>query len=357
MSATTLTSRERVLKAIDHQETDRVPVQIYLTPEIHKSLVDALGRPPVEAFQIDLRTVAARRTKPLKQPEPGSEVQYYDEFGVGYASVPNNAGGEYMEAVDLTLARIETMDDVRAYDWPSPDDYDYSKIPEQIRAHEGFCVCVGHAGQPDIINSVGRGRGMEQVLCDIALEDEVGMTIIQKRVDFFYEISRRSLEVGEGKIDILWLGEDLGTQKGLTVSPAMFDKVFRPAIQRFIDLGHDFGCKVAMHSCGSTRQLQPTLIEMGLDVLDAVQPEPVGMDPEELKREHGDQLTYCGLISTQQTLPHGSVEDCREEARHRIRVMGEGGGYIFSPAHCIQPDTPVENVFAIYEEALGVSFP
>jgi uroporphyrinogen decarboxylase len=96
---------------------------------------------------------------------------------------------------------------------------------------------------------------------------------------------------------------------------------------------------------------------MGLDVLDAVQPEPVGMDPEELKRAHGDVLTYCGLISTQQTLPHGTVAQCREEARHRIRVMGEGGGYIFSPAHCIQPDTPVENVFAIYEEALGVRFP
>ncbi|MBP7560185.1 MAG: hypothetical protein KBA64_06850 [Armatimonadetes bacterium] len=353
----TLTSRERVLRAIDHQETDRVPVQIYMTPEIHQALVRSLGREPIEAFRIDLRTVGAPRTKPLRRPEPGSRVQYYDEFGVGYANIPNNAGGEYLEAVDLTLARLETMDDVLSYDWPSADDYDYSVVPAQIAANEGYCVCAGHAGQPDIINGVGRGRGMEQVLCDIALEDEVGLAIIERRVEFFLEWSRRTLAAGEGKIDILWIGEDLGTQKGLTVSPAVFDRVFRPAIQRFIDLGHEFGCKVALHSCGSTRQIQPTLIEMGLDVLDAVQPEPVGMDPEELKRAHGDVLTYCGLISTQQTLPHGTVAQCREEARHRIRVMGEGGGYIFSPAHCIQPDTPVENVFAIYEEALGVRFP
>ncbi len=156
----TLTSRERVLRAIDHQETDRVPVQIYMTPEIHQALVRSLGRDPIEAFQIDLRTVGAPRTKGLRRPEPGAQVQYYDEFGVGYANIPNNAGGEYLEAVDLTLARLETMDDVLSYDWPSADDYDYSVVPAQIAANEGFCVCAGHAGQPDIINGVGRGRGM-----------------------------------------------------------------------------------------------------------------------------------------------------------------------------------------------------
>jgi len=140
------------------------------------------------------------------------------------------------------------------------------------------------------------------------------------------------------------------------MSPATFDSFFRPRLQRFYDLGHEFGCKVMMHSCGSTRLLQPRLIEMGLDVLDAVQPEPVGMDPEELKRESGDRLTFCGMISTQHTLPHGTVEECRAEARHRLDVIGRGGGYIFAPAHAIQPDTPLENVLAIYEEATGKRF-
>jgi len=352
-----MTPRERVMHAIDHEATDRLPVQCYLTPEMHAALKERLGQEPFVAFEVDFRTVGPARTRPARQPESGSAVLYYDEFGVGYANVANNAGGEYLEAVDLALARIETMDDVAAYDWPSPDDYDYSVIPAQIAASEGYAICAGHAGQPDIINGVGRGRGMAQVLCDIVTHDEVGTAIIDKRVDYFYEISRRSLIAGEGKVDILWIGEDLGTQKGPTISPATFDAFFRPRIQRFIDLGHEFGCKVAMHSCGSTRPLMPRFIEMGLDVLDAVQPEPVGMVPEELKAEFGDKLTFCGLISTQHTLPHGTVEDCREEARDRIKVMGAGGGYIFSPAHCIQPDTPVENVLAIYEEALGKPLP
>jgi uroporphyrinogen decarboxylase len=108
-----------------------------------------------------------------------------------------------------------------------------------------------------------------------------------------------------------------------------------------------------MHSCGDTRRLQSRFIEMGLDVLDAMQPEPAGMNPEELAAETNPRLAFCGLISTQKTLPFGTSEDCRAEARHRLRLF-RNGGYIFSPAHCIQANTPLENVFAIYEEALGL---
>lgn len=349
--------KDRVLMAIAHQEPDRAPIQIYVTPEIDEALRKHFGPLPYfEALEVDFRSVAPHPLKPPRIPEPSSRIAYYDEWGVGYEMVPNNAGGLYAEARDLALARLETMDDVERYPWPDPGDYDYSVIPSQIDAVEDFAVCLGNAGIPDIINGVGRGRGMEQVLTDIITEDEVGVAIIDRRVDFYYEWCRRSLEAGEGRIDILCLGEDLGSQKGPTMSPATFDSFFRPRLQRFFDLGHQYGCRVMMHSCGSTRMLQPRLIEMGLDVLDAVQPEPEGMDPEELKREFGDRLTFCGMISTQQTLPHGTVEQCRAEARHRLDVIGKGGGYIFAPAHAIQPDTPLENVLAIYEEATGKRF-
>ncbi len=352
-----MTPRERVLTAIAHQEPDRPPIQIHVTPEIDAALREHFGDVSyIEAFEVDFRTVCPLPRKPPRQPAPGSRIAYYDEWGVGYEMVPNNAGGLYPEARDLALARLETMDDVLAYPWPDPGDYDYGVIPSQMEAAGDYAVCLGNAGIPDIINGVGRGRGMERVLTDIITEDEVGIAIIDRRVDFYYEWCRRALEAGGGRIDILCLGEDLGSQKGPTMSPATFDAFFRPRLQKFYDLGHSFGCKVMMHSCGSTRMLQPRLIEMGLDVLDAVQPEPEGMDPEELKREFGDRLTFCGMISTQQTLPRGTVEECRAEARHRIDVIGKGGGYIFAPAHAIQPDTPLENVLAIYEEATGKRF-
>ena len=245
------------------------------------------------------------------------------------------------------------MDDFKNYPWPGVEDYDFSTIEEQCNQLKDFAVCFGGAGMPDIVNGVSRGRGMEQTLTDIALEDEVGMAIIDKRVDFYYEYARRGLESAKGKIDILCCGEDCGTQNGRLVSPRVFGKVFKPHLKKFYDLAHEYGTKAMMHSCGDTHDIMPTFIEMGLDVLDAMQPEPPGMNPEKIRKLCFGKLAFCGLISTQQTLPHGTVEDCRKEARHRLDVIAKGGGYIFSPAHCIQPDTPIENVIAIYEEALN----
>ncbi len=268
----------------------------------------------------------------------------------------NSAGGIYSEAHDLALARLKTMDDVRRHPWPSVESCDFSVIRDQIEQVKDYAVCLGSAGVPDIINGVGRGRGMEQVLVDIITEDEVGISIIDHRVNYYYEWCRRGLEAGCGKIDILCLGEDLGSQNGPTMSPETFDSFFRPRLQKFFALAHQYNAKAMMHSCGSTRALHGRLIDMGLDVLDAVQPEPAGMNPAELKAEYGDRLCYCGMISTQETLPHGTVEECRAEARHRVDEIGRGGGYIFAPAHCIQPDTPLENVLAIYEEATGKRF-
>lgn len=354
---TRLSPKERVLTAVNHVQPDRPPIQIYVTPEIH----DALARHfrPIsylDAFEVDFRSVVPAPLKEPRQPEPGNGIDRYDIWGTGYKDVPNNAGGVYSEACDLVLARLKTMDDVIAHPWPSPDDYDYSAISAQIEQVKDYAVCVGSPSIPDLINGVGRGRGMDQVLIDVVTKDEVGIAVMDRRVDFHYEWCRRALEAGRGKIDILHLGEDLGSQKGPTMSPETFDGFFRPRLQKFIDLAHEFGAKAMLHSCGSTRMLQPKLIEMGLDILDSVQPEPVGMDPEELKRELGDRLTYCGMISTQQTLPRGTVEECRAEARHRIDVIGKDGGYIFAPAHCIQPDTPLENILAVYEEVTGKRF-
>jgi hypothetical protein len=138
----------------------------------------------------------------------------------------------------LPLADLKTMDDVARYPWPSADDYDYSVIPEQCESVKDYAVCLGDAGSPDIVNGVSRGRGMQQVLMDIGLRDEVGLAIIDRRVEFTYQVLRRGLEAARGKVDILCLGEDCGNQKGRMVSPRDFDEVFRPRLQRFYDLAH-----------------------------------------------------------------------------------------------------------------------
>ena len=351
-----LLPKERVRLAVEHKQPDRPPIKIYLTPEISRKLSEHFGgRNLSEVLGTDFRGAGARGLKPARKPKPGEDVDSYDMWGAGYKSV-RYATGAYSEAVYLPFRDMKTMDEVEAHPWPSPDDYDYSVIPAQCESLADFAICTGGAGIPDIVNGISRGRGMEQVVVDIGTEDEVGIAIIDHRVDFYYEYCRRTLEAGDGKIDILCLGEDCGTQNGPLFSPETFNKFFRPRLKRFIDLAHEFGAYAMLHSCGSNRALMPAFVEMGLDIEDAMQPEAVGMDPEEIKNEFGSDLTFCGLISTQETLPYGSVEDCRAEARHRIEVIGRDGGYIFCPAHCIQPDTPLENVLAIYEVANGVEW-
>lgn len=351
-----MTSKERVLAAIAHRRPDRTPIQTYLTPEIERKLMDHFGLETpdalLERLGVDLRYVAPAYAGPVPPVPPGSQLA--DEWGVGYVMFDHGHGGAYPEPNHLALAQIDTMAQFEAYPWPDARNFAYDQAPGQCAAYAAYAVCAGHAGMPDIVNGVSRGRGMERVLMDIMTEDPVGVAIIDKRCDFYFEYARRTLEAARGGIDILCIGEDTGNQNGPMFAPEVFDAFFRPRLQRYIDLAHDFGCKAMMHSCGNTRKLMPRFIEMGLDVLDAMQPEPPGMVPEALKAEFGGRLAFCGLISTQQTLPFGSIEACRAEARHRLRLF-EDGGYIFSPAHCIQADNPIENALAIYEEALGLA--
>ena len=364
-----LSSPERVRMAIEHQEPDRPPIQYYATPEVERTLVDYFkGQDPREMFEVDFRGVQAEYLGKTKKPVPASGIDAYDMWGIGYRNCPyhldlmdahvdsTSVSGTYPEPVYMPFAGIETMDEVRAYPWPNPDEFDYSVIEEQIDANQGFAIILT-TGIPDIITGLGaRGRGLEQLLMDIALEDEVGMAIIDSRVNFYYQYLVRSLQAGQGKIDVVYLCDDLGTQRGLIVSPEMFDAVLRPHYQRFIDLAHEYGAKAWFHSCGSTYFLHSRLIDMGLDVLDAVQTEPVNMDPERLKTEFGDELSYCGMIDTQRLLPYGTAQECRAVARHRIEIVGKGGGYIFCPSHDLQIDIPLENILAIYEEATGKKF-
>ncbi len=351
-----MTSKERVMAALARRAMDRVPIQIYLTPEIQQKLMQHFGfDAPEQLLQtlgVDFRGIAPAYKGQLPPRPAGSD--FVDEWGVGYVMFDHGHGGAYPEANHLSLAALRTMADVEAYPWPSPDDYDYTHIEAACDAYQGYAICVGDAGRPDILNGVSRGRGMEQVMVDIMTEDPVGMAIIDKRCDFYYEVSRRTLDAGNGKIDILCIGEDTGNQLGPMFSLEVFDAFFRPRLQRYIDLAHEYGCKAMMHSCGDTSLLQSRFIEMGLDILDAMQPEPVGMHLETLKEQFQHKLAYCGLISTQQTLPFGTVADCRAEARHRLELFRDGG-YIFAPAHCIQADNPVENVLAVFEEALGLA--
>lgn len=190
-------------------------------------------------------------------------------------------------------------------------------------------------------------RGIENFLADIAGEYAFAKKLCQKIIDKNCVMLENFLNMPE--IDGVLLGSDWGTQRSLIMSPEIWDDLIRPGEQKEYDLIHAYGKDVWVHSCGAIESLIPRLIDMGVDVLNPVQPEC--MDIAHLKKTYGNDITWWGGISTQKTLPYGTPEEVRTEARAVRELMGEGGGYIFSPAQGLQGDVPFENIEAMMEVA------
>lgn len=360
-----MTSRERVFKAINHQEPDRVPMDFFGTDEVKEKLRTHFGLPPVrvpnnqtvrfvnpallDRLQTDFRFVIPEYSGPsLKKFDDGS---YIDIFSCRRVSVANQAGS-YEEVLDPPLAHAMTVEDVDAHPWPDPEWFDFSTIKEQCDEFEDKAIVIGSWGTVDFINISSRLRGMEQVLLDIGMKNPVIFRIFDRLSEFFYQYMSRFYDICPEKYIIAFYGDDYGTQRGPTISPQTFREIFMPRWKRHFDLAHKHNLKVMLHSCGSTRMLMPDFIKAGIDILETVQPEAAGMNPQELKQEFGDKLCFHGMISVQQVLPYASPNEVKEVVRERISVMKKRGGYILAPTHNIQPDTPVENIIALYEAGL-----
>lgn len=212
---------------------------------------------------------------------------------------------------------------------------------------------IGCDISPCLLELLFRVRGMEDTLFDLAADP--GTVEVMLR-----EAGRFEVSLGEGAcerfgLDWLWTGDDVGGQRSMIIHPELWRRMIRPHLADIFDVGKKRGVWVAYHSCGAIRPIIPDLIEMGLDVLNPIQPNCPGMDPCELKREFGDRLAFMGGVDTQELLPRGSAEEVYRETRRLLEVMTSGGGgYILAASHAVPPETPLGNIFALYDAA-GIS--
>jgi uroporphyrinogen decarboxylase len=343
-----MNSKERVLTTIAREEPDRVPVTYFGNGDIDRRLREHFGADNLdEAFGVDFRYVGAAYTGPRLHEDKG-DIKVSD-WGVHVRWIEHDSGG-YWDYCTWPL-REATFGEIEAWPMPDPDGFDYSGISEECDRLSGYCIACGGAGDPDIINGCGMLRTMEQVLIDLVSDDEAGLRLIDRRNDIKLEVLRRTFEAAGGKIDLLCLGEDLGTQRGPTMSPDLFRKHIRPRTQPYVDIAKEFGARTIIHSCGSSSWAFEDFIEMGIDAVDTLQPEAKDMSPAYLKSRFGDKLAFQGCISTAGPLAYGTVDDVAANVRETLEVMMPGGGYILAPTHCIQDNTPTENVITMYETA------
>jgi uroporphyrinogen decarboxylase len=342
--------RERYLAAVKHEPTDRPPMDFIAEPRIVDKIAGYLAAAGPEdvplGFDVDFRHIYQNAFRP--PPIKDAYGAFTDIWGVRRRPVANEFGS-YDEVDNRPFAGIRTMQEVAAYPWPSPDIFDFSTLQEQCRAYHGqYVVVFGDPGIMDVINGTSYARDMEQVLIDIATEDPVGLALMDRYHQFFLEVAQRALAAAGGMIDVLWIGDDYGTQTGPLMGRKTWERLFRPKLQSLIDLGHRYGAKVMLHSCGSNRTLIPSWIDMGLDIYQTVQVEAARMDPAELFREFGKHITFHGMIGLQSVLSHGTPQDVYREVRRIVDLSG-GSGYIVAPTHFFDLDVPVQNVCAVYE--------
>lgn len=353
------TSRERVEAAMHRQVPDRVPIDYGANPGIQGRLMRALGLRPddeeglLRALRVDFRSTYADYVgKPLFICERADRrIDPLYGYVMRWAE---HADGGYWDFCDFPL-KDAPAEKIASYPLPSADDFDYEASAARARtyARQGYAVRLGHAGMADLINTLGRVMGMEDALVNLACEDEATLHYVDRMYDWELAMMERQLERSKDDIAVFMWGEDLGTQHSPMISMDMYRRVLKPRHQRFIDLAKAYGKPVMVHSCGSSSWVYPQWIEMGVDVVDTLQPEAKNMSPKYLKQTFGDCLAFHGCLSTAGPLAFGSEKEVRQTVRELLDIMMPGGGYLFAPTHSIQDNSPVANVLSAYEEAFS----
>jgi uroporphyrinogen decarboxylase len=351
-----ISPRERVQLALGHCETDRVPVDFLATPETWVVLKDYLGLPNEESimkyFGVDVRHPRLRYVGPSLP--TFSDGSYRDAWGITWSPMPYE-GGVYYEPTHHPLAEIKDANELDNHVWPDPDWWDVGSLVDAIDVWDQeteYAIFLDDFGDPggfyEIANYM---RGMEQLFLDMALHSEIPFEIMRRVSDVYLVLAERVLTTLGDRVDIVWTSDDIAHQHSMMMSLDMWREMIFPHHERFNRRVHELGGRIMYHSCGSIVDAVPGLIEMGIDVLDVLQFSADNMVPEDLKSAYGDRLCFHGGADVQQLLPRASTAEVSVAIRHIIDVMGEEGGFILSPSHAVQVDTPPANIVAIYQEA------
>lgn len=348
----TLTSRERVRLALDHCETDRIPIAMVcsgINQPARRTLAEWLQRERgltvdeyVDSFLDIMQVTPDYVGPPLRAGE--------DEWGVVREAV-SYGSGSYDEIFEYPLAQAQTVGDLDAHRWPSTELFDYASFPEKLAAAQAdreHCLMVANG---NIFESSWYIRGFEQIFMDMALNPEMVYAIMGRVTDFYVDHFRAMLAAADGAVDLAFTADDIAGQNGPLMSPVMWEEFVKPHHVKLNKLIHEFGVRVIYHTDGAVMSQVDGLIDMGIDVLQALQFSADSMDPFVLKERHGDRLSFEGGVCVQQTLPWGMPEDVRAETMRLIDALGPDGGYILGPSHAIQAGTPPENIVTMFDTA------
>ncbi len=349
-----MTPRQRVLTALDHKTPDRIPLDFWAVPEIWDKLYKHFDTSDPEVIlqklHCDVRSYSPDYIGPPLRKLP--DGTYYDKIGC-HRRLVDNGYCKYEEYASYPLADIEDVSELDDYEWwPNPDHYDYEGLSQKIGdAHDTYYVKLETGG---IFEFAWALRGMEQFMVDMIVDPEIASGIMERITDFYCEYIRRCMEAAGDKYDLVYTYDDIASQSGLLFSKELWRKLVRPCHVRLNEMIHRYGKKDMYHSCGAVYPIIGELAEVPIDILNPLQPLAADMDFDKIKKTFGKTLCFHGGIDIQNLLPRGTTEEVRAAVRNAVDKLGPDG-YILTSAHYIQADTPVENILAMYDEAVKYS--
>ena len=330
-----VTNRERVLAAVGHRQPDKVPYDIRFTQPAHAKMVAYYGDPRFESRLGNCFTWLRPHLPDARFVEVAPNI-WQDEFGVQWdRHVDKDIG--------VVCNRLVTPENVHRFEFPDPNDPGrYSSFDKMIAPNGDTAVLVslGFA----LFERAWTLAGMEAVLMAMVSDKPFANALLDRILEFNLAIIEHACTQ---RVDIFRFGDDWGHQRGVLMGPALWREFIKPRFKQMCQAVRSRGKLVMLHCCGKVDELFPDLIECGLDIFNPFQPEV--MDVFEIKKRHGDALTFYGGISIQRTLPFGTVQEVRDEVRRLIDRVGESGGYIASPSHDIPGDAKPENIAAMIE--------
>ena len=376
-----MTSRERVLLALDHRQPDRVPLdlggnQTGIHRVAYQNLIDLLGleeeiaimdlvqqlakpsKAVLERLRIDTRYVAAGAPEGfsgevvVRERDGRAWHDFTDEFGVIWSMPADHPF--FFDISHSPLAGL-SIEEIRDYPFPKGDDpsrfADLRAQVLELKRETPYAVVSGISGV--VYEICWYMRGLENLFIDMMEQPEVLETIIDRTLQFWLDWFGLFLkEVGD-VVDVVMIGDDLTGQDGPLYSPRIYREIVKPRQKRLAQfIKSQTQAKVWYHSCGSIVEYIPDLLDNGIDVLNPVQIAARDMEPARLKAEFGDRLAFWGGgIDSQHVLHQATPAEVREHVRRNVRAFMPGGGYVFNNVHNIQADVPPENVLALFDAA------
>jgi uroporphyrinogen decarboxylase len=332
--------RDIVLEQIEHRETDPVPYTLKFEEDVETRLDEHFGD---EAWR-------------------GRIVPYIVRCGSVSGSRRESIDPTHERDVFGTVWRTDELPRVVVEPGLKSPDFEGYSFPPVHAFLDGAAKADAKqlaGGSPGSFTIVDTGlclwqawyiRGFENTLMDCAVEEDFYAELLDRMTELCLALVAECADI---PADAIMMGDDWGNQRGVMIGPERWRKFFKPRYARIFKAVHDQGKMAIMHCCGSVANIMTDIIEIGLDVLESVQPEAAGMNPYALKKAWGDKITFWGGLGSQYMVPFATPAALRQEIRRLRRDMGRGGGYILAPAKPLRPETPTENAVALVEEFLG----